>query len=44
MFWFSVALSVPLFLIAMVPPFMELVPLAVSELARRAPSAARGTR
>ncbi len=32
MFWFSVALSVPLFLIAMVPPFMELVPLKISEL------------
>ena len=32
MFWFSVALSVPLFIIAMVPPFMELVPLKLSEL------------
>ena len=32
MFWFSVALSVPLFIIAMVPPFMELVPLKISEL------------
>ncbi|TLM85739.1 MAG: copper ion binding protein, partial [Actinobacteria bacterium] len=27
MFWFSVAFSVPLLLIAMVPPFMETVPL-----------------
>ena len=32
MFWFAVAFSVPLFIIAMVPPFMELVPLKVSEL------------
>ncbi|NTU71212.1 MAG: heavy metal translocating P-type ATPase, partial [Coriobacteriia bacterium] len=32
MFWFAVAMSVPLFLIAMVPPFMELVPLKLAEL------------
>ena len=31
MFAFSVALSIPLFLIAMVPPFMDLVPLKISE-------------
>ena len=31
MFIFSVAISIPLLLIAMVPPFMETVPLAVSE-------------
>ena len=32
MFWFSVALSLPLLVIAMVPPFMELVPMRISEL------------
>ena len=31
MFAFSVALSVPLFIIAMVPPFMDLIPLKISE-------------
>ncbi len=31
MFIFSLAISIPLLLIAMVPPFMETVPLAVSE-------------
>jgi len=31
MFAFSVALSIPLFIIAMIPPFMDLVPLRVSE-------------
>ena len=31
MFIFSVAISIPLLLIAMVPPFMDTVPLAVSE-------------
>jgi len=31
MFIFSLALSVPLFFIAMVPPFMEAVPLALTE-------------
>ena len=32
MFWFSVALSVPLFIVAMVPPFMDWIPLKLSEL------------
>jgi len=31
MFIWSVALSVPLFLVAMVPPFMEAIPMAVAE-------------
>ncbi|HSK47705.1 MAG TPA: heavy metal translocating P-type ATPase [Coriobacteriia bacterium] len=31
MFAWSIALSVPLFLIAMVPPFMEIVPLRIAE-------------
>ena len=31
MFIFSLALSIPLFIIAMVPPFMDLVPLKMSE-------------
>ncbi len=32
MFAWSVGLSVPLFIIAMVPPFMELIPLKIAEL------------
>jgi Cu+-exporting ATPase len=32
MFGFAVAFSVPLFIVAMVPPFMELIPLKLSEL------------
>ena len=32
MFWFSVAFSIPLFIIAMIPPLMELVPLKLAEL------------
>jgi Cu+-exporting ATPase len=32
MFWFAVAFSVPLLIVAMIPPFMELIPLKVSEL------------
>jgi copper ion binding protein len=32
MFWFAVAFSLPLLLIAMVPPFMTAVPMALSEV------------
>ena len=32
LFWFSVAFSVPLVIIAMIPPFMTAVPMKVSEL------------
>jgi P-type Cu+ transporter len=32
MFWFSVAFALPLLLIAMVPPFMDAVPLRLAEL------------
>ncbi len=43
LFIFSVAFSIPLFIIAMVPPFMELVPLKVAEFLAT-PSAGRGIR
>ena len=43
MFIFSLAFSIPLLLIAMVPPFMDVVPLR-SPSGSRTPSAARGTR